>query len=77
MIRITILAAVLLAGLLSGCIRIERRNKEPVQADMPVLMREKAMVPSLKKDRQLHGMIMDRIERGKIRWEGVSRYPSP
>ena len=77
MIRKTILAAVLLAGLLSGCIRIERRNQEPVQEDMPVLMREKALIPASKKDRQLHGMIMDRIERGEIRGEDISRYPAP
>ena len=76
--RKTILAAVLLIGLLlSGCIRIEPRNKKPVQTDMLVLMREKALVPATKKDRQLHGMIMDRIERGEIRWEDISRYPSP
>ena len=77
MIRKTILAAVLLAGLLAGCIRIERRNQEPVQADMPVPMREKALIPASKKDRQLHGMLMDRIERGEIRWEDISRYPAP
>ncbi|MBR4666634.1 MAG: hypothetical protein IKO93_22395, partial [Lentisphaeria bacterium] len=62
MIRKTILAAVLLTGLFSGCIRIEPRNQEPVQADMPVLMPEKALIPASKRDRQLHGMIMDRIE---------------
>ena len=77
MIRKTILAAVLLAGLMAGCIRIERRNQEPVQADMPVPMWEKALIPASKKDRQLHGMIMDRIERGEIRWEDISRYPAP
>ena len=75
--RKTISAAVLLAGLLAGCIGIEPRNREPVQADMPVPMREEALVPASKKDRRLHGMIMDRIGRGEIRWEDIGRYPAP
>ena len=76
----TIPAAVLLAGLflsVTGCIKIEPRNKEPVPAGISASPLEKALVPASKPDLELHLMIMDRIKRETIRWEDISRYPAP
>lgn len=76
----TIPGTLLMAGLfliLTGCIKIEPRKKEPVPAGISVSPLEKALVPASKKDRQLHLMIMDQIKQGTIRWEDISRYPAP
>ena len=75
-----IIPAVLLAGvflILTGCIKIEPRNKDNAPAAITVSPQEKALVPDSKTDRELHLMIMDRIKQGTIRWEDISRYPAP